>query len=88
MPMAGERARPCGVDDLELTQDFLSRMLGVQRSTINQICVDLSQQGVVDNSRGHIVILQIEALRSRACECYGIVRNRFARLFPNWKESE
>ena len=78
----------CGVDDLELTQDFLSRMLGVQRTTINQICVDLSQQGIIDTSRGHIVVLQVETLRSRACECYRIVRNRFARLFPSWKKSE
>jgi hypothetical protein len=31
-------------------------------------------------------ILQVEALRSGACECYGIIRNRFARLFPNWQD--
>lgn len=77
-----------GVDDLELTQDFLSRMLGVQRTTINQICVDLTQEGIIDTSRGHITILQLEALRGRACECYRILRKRFARLFPNWQEHD
>ncbi|XIA62000.1 Crp/Fnr family transcriptional regulator [Bradyrhizobium sp. TZ2] len=75
-----------GVDDLELTQDLLARMLGVQRTTVNQICVDLSEQGIIDTSRGRIRILQLEALRSRACECYGTMRKCFTSLFPNWQE--
>jgi CRP-like cAMP-binding protein len=77
-----------GVDDLQLTQDFLARMLGVQRTTINQICVDLSHEGIIDTSRGHITILHVETLRSRACECYGVLRKRFTRLFPNWQEHD
>jgi hypothetical protein len=43
-------------------------MLGVQRTTINQICVDLSQERIIDTNRGHITILQLEPLRNRACE--------------------
>jgi CRP-like cAMP-binding protein len=73
-----------GVDELELTQEFLARMLGVQRTTINQICGALRAEGIIDTSRGHITILQPEALRNNACECYGILRKRFATLFPNW----
>ena len=71
-----------GIDDLQLTQDFLGRMLGVQRTTINQVCTDLAAQGIIDTIRGHIRILQPDALRDRACECYGILRNRFTQLFP------
>jgi CRP-like cAMP-binding protein len=71
-----------GVDDLQLTQDFLARMLGVQRTTVNQICVDLGAEGIIDISRGHIRILRLDKLRDRACECYGILRERFKRVFP------
>ena len=55
-----------------------------QRTTINQICGALHAEGIIDTSRGHITILQLEALRNNACECYGILRKRFATLFPNW----
>jgi CRP-like cAMP-binding protein len=71
-----------GVDDLDLTQEFLGRMVGVQRTTINQICGVLQAEGVIDLSRGHIRIVQPDALRTRSCECYGILRRRFAKLFP------
>ncbi|WP_213290459.1 Crp/Fnr family transcriptional regulator [Bradyrhizobium sp. sGM-13] len=74
-----------GVDDLQLTQDFLARMLGVQRTTVNQICGDLSAEGIIDTSRGHIRILRLDILRDRACECYGILRKRFTHLFPDWQ---
>jgi CRP-like cAMP-binding protein len=74
-----------GVDDLDLTQEFLGRMMGVQRSTINQICGVLHAEGIIDVSRGHIRIVQPEALRTRACECYRVLRKRFAKLFPDWR---
>ncbi len=72
------------MDDLEITQEFLARMVGVARSTINQFCGVLHAEGIIDTGRGHIRILQPEALRSRACECYGILRKHFAKLFPDW----
>ncbi|MCK1518342.1 Crp/Fnr family transcriptional regulator [Bradyrhizobium sp. 190] len=74
-----------GMDDLEITQEFLARMVGVQRTTVNQLCGVLHAEGIIDTSRGHIRILQPEALRSRACECYGVLRKRFAKLFPDWR---
>jgi CRP-like cAMP-binding protein len=72
-----------GMDNLEITQEFLARMVGVGRSTINQFCGLLHSEGIIDTSRGHIKILQPEALRSRACECYRILSRRFAKLFPD-----
>ncbi|WP_375293270.1 helix-turn-helix domain-containing protein [Bradyrhizobium sp. sGM-13] len=82
--MVGNRTRSVR-DDLKRTQEFLARMLGSQRTTINQICVDLSNAGVIDTSRSHIRILRLDALRSRTCECYGILRRRFADVFPAWQ---
>jgi hypothetical protein len=40
----------------------------------------LQQSGVIHYSRGHIQILDLDALKKTACECYGTVRAQYDRL--------
>jgi CRP-like cAMP-binding protein len=67
-------------DLLHLTQEFLSQMLGVQRSTVTVAAGDLQRNGMIGYSRGRIHILDRPGLTSKACECYGIVNASYNRI--------
>jgi CRP-like cAMP-binding protein len=66
---------------LQLTQEFLSHMLGVQRTSIGLIAHSIQQDGIIRYSRGNIEIIDLERLRASACECYLIVEKEFDSLF-------
>src|SRR5215216_1777267 len=61
-------------DTVSLTQEFLSGMLGVQRTTVTAICRMLQADGILDVRRGRIQIRDVGALERKACACYRIVR--------------
>lgn len=67
-------------DTLYLTQEFLSQMLGVQRSTVTVAAGELQREGFIEYSRGRIQILNRPGLAGVACECYGVVRAAYDRL--------
>lgn len=59
-------------DTLFMTQDFLARMLGVQRSTVNEAAQALARIGAIAYARGKVRIKDRAVLQSAACECYVI----------------
>lgn len=67
-------------DSLNLTQEFLSQMLGVQRSTVTVAAGEMQRAGMIGYSRGKINILDRAALIKRTCECYGIVSVSYERI--------
>ena len=67
-------------ESLQLTQEFLSQMLGVQRSTVTVAAGDLQRCGLIGYSRGRIHILDRHGLTAKACECYGIVNASYVRI--------
>lgn len=62
-----------------LTQDFLSRMLGVRRAGVSVAATTLKQAGLIDYRRGTMMVLDRQSLENYACECYGIVRTEYDR---------
>lgn len=62
-----------GLTTMPLTQEFLAAMLGVQRTTVNQVANALKADGLVTNRRGAITILDRPGLEGAACECYGTI---------------
>ena len=66
--------------DFLLTHEFLGMMLGVRRTTVTDVMGALQKAGLIRYRRGHVTILEPEALRQRACECYDISRQEFDRL--------
>jgi len=66
--------------DFLLTQEFLGMMLGVRRTTVTDVMGALKKAGLIRYRRGHVTILDHEALRHRACECYEISKQEFDRL--------
>jgi CRP-like cAMP-binding protein len=69
-----------GTDDLDLTQEFLSQMLGVRRTSVSVVAHTLQQAGLIKYARGHIRILDLAGLQTAACECYESVKAQTDRL--------
>ncbi|MGA2289346.1 Crp/Fnr family transcriptional regulator [Bradyrhizobium sp.] len=67
-------------DDFLLTQEFLGMMLGVRRTTVSDVMGSLQKAALIRYRRGHVTILDHDALRQRACECYEISKLEFDRL--------
>jgi len=67
-------------ESLNLTQEFLAQMLGVQRSTVTVAAGELQRAGMIGYSRGKINIMDRIALAGVACECYGIVTSSYRRI--------
>jgi len=66
-------------DDLPLTQEFLSIMLGANRPSITIAAINLQSAGLIKYSRGHIKILNREELKEFSCDCYRKVVQEYAR---------
>ena len=67
-------------DDFLLTHEFLGMMLGVRRTTVTDVMGSLQKAGLVRYRRGHVTILNHEALHHRTCECYEISKVEFDRM--------
>jgi hypothetical protein len=70
-----------GSPNLPLTQELISRMLAVRRSTVTVIAGKLQQAGLIRYHRGHIEIVDRLKLEEAACECYGTIRRRTDAVF-------
>jgi CRP-like cAMP-binding protein len=68
-------------DEFLLTQEFLGQMLGVTRASVNEVARELQDDGAIDYTRGRITMLNRPLLEGRTCECYGVIRTEFDRLF-------
>ena len=68
-------------DRLPLTQEFLSQMLGVRRTTLTLIARELQAAGLIRYRRGLIDILDRRGLEAKACECYAVIRRRGEDVF-------
>ena len=65
---------------LLLSHEFLSMMIGVRRAGVTAALGALKQAGIIEATRGQIIILDQERLESTACECYRTVRVEYDRL--------
>lgn len=75
--MASDR---CCENRLALTQDMLSRMLGVRRATVTQAVASLERRGLLRRARGAITIVDRGRLEGAACPCYQILKAQFSRI--------
>jgi CRP-like cAMP-binding protein len=63
-------------DTFLLTQEFISEMLGVRRTSITDVATKLQSSAVISYCRGTIKILDLEALKALSCECYETLREQ------------
>jgi CRP-like cAMP-binding protein len=57
-------------DIITLTQEFLSEMLGVRRTSVTEVASKLQSAGIISYSRGVIRIIDRHALEAASCECF------------------
>lgn len=70
-------------NELTMTQELISGMLGVRREGITEIAGNLQREGLISYRRGHITVLNRAGLESHACECYQVVRKELHRLLSD-----
>jgi CRP-like cAMP-binding protein len=67
-------------DELQMTHEFISHMLGVRREGVTMAAQRLQEMGMISYVRGHIRILDREQLMAHVCECYQVVQDEHNRL--------
>jgi CRP-like cAMP-binding protein len=74
-----------GSDIVPLTQEFLSQVLGVRRTTVTTLARNLLRTGVIRYSRGRIEIRDRDQLKNFTCECYEVLHRLPAQMLPRPK---
>ncbi len=64
-------------DRIELTQQALAGLLGVQRTTVNAVVQALEREGLIETGRGVIRVADRAGLKRRSCECYQRLEDHF-----------
>jgi len=64
-------------DRIELTQEALAGLLGVQRTTLNAVIAELSSEALILTRRGTISVLSRPGLKQRSCECYEVLKAHY-----------
>lgn len=67
-------------DDLVMTHDLISNMLGVRREGITLAAQKLAAQKLITNSRGTMTVIDRKGLEAAVCECYQVVNSEYNRL--------
>ena len=70
-----------GSDEFQLTQEFLSNMLGVRREAVSIAAGALQKREFIHYSRGHMKILNRAGLEATACQCYRIIKDESDHVF-------
>lgn len=64
-----------GDDEFQLTQEFLSHMLGVRREGVSIAAGELQKRKLIRYSRGRLKIRDRPGLEGISCGCYEIIRD-------------
>jgi len=74
-------------NNIYLTQQFLSEILGVQRSAVSIAASALQERGLIDYSRGDITLLDRKGLEAASCSCYAAIMKDQRRFFAHLSTS-
>ena len=70
-------------DDIRLTHDTLSQLLGVRRASISVAASELQADGLIAYQRGIITIRNRQRLEAGACTCYHEIKARYSFHFDD-----
>jgi CRP-like cAMP-binding protein len=71
-----------GATEFRLTHDLLAVMLGVRRPSVTLAVQELERMRLVSYTRGRFTIEDRVGLEKQSCECYRVVQEHLARIFP------
>lgn len=63
-----------GSDEFQLTQEFMSNMLGVRREGVSKAASELQRKKLISYGRGLITILDRQGMEKVACNCYQVIK--------------
>jgi CRP-like cAMP-binding protein len=66
-------------DEFQLTQEFLSNMLGVRREGVNKAAGKLQKRNLITYSRGCLKVLDRAGLEASSCGCYEVINEESTR---------
>ena len=69
-------------NELVMTQELISNMLGVRREGVAAAAAKLAHAGLIRYARGRITVLDRPGLERWTCECYSVVKKECDRLLP------
>jgi CRP-like cAMP-binding protein len=69
-------------DALPLTQEALSQLLGVRRTTVTHVVRKLRTSGAIRTDRRGLIEIDRPRLEEAACVCCEIMRRRINEIFP------
>ncbi len=55
-------------------------MIGVRRVGVSQAAAKFKQDKIIKYTRGQVTILNRKALEKASCECYGFIRDEYAKV--------
>ena len=67
-------------DRIELTQEALAALLGVQRTTVNAVIRTFQDEGLISSARGVVRVMDRAGLKRRACQCYDALERHFVQV--------
>lgn len=67
-------------NELKVTQEMISIMLGVRRESITAAAGKLQEDGLISYRRGNITVLDRAGLERYAGECYKVAKTEYDRL--------
>lgn len=67
-------------DELVMTHDLISNMLGVRREGVTLAAQKVAARKLIKNVRGTITVIDRPGLEAAVCECYGVVNTEYNRL--------
>jgi CRP-like cAMP-binding protein len=72
--------RSGGRNPMPVTQEFLSAMLGVQRTSVTLHARVLQRKGAINYSRGSVQVVNVAGLRQASCSCHAYMKAQRAAL--------
>jgi CRP-like cAMP-binding protein len=67
-------------DDLGMSHEFISQMLGVRRAGVSETAAKLQEQGMIEYGRKKLRVINGSGLEEISCECFQVVRDEYDRL--------
>jgi CRP-like cAMP-binding protein len=72
-------------DEFEMKHEFMAMMLGVTRSVVTRAAGRLQRETLIRYTRGRVTVLDRNGLEAIACDCYGVVKEEYARNAHTWR---
>jgi len=74
-------------ETVPLTQEFLSEMLGVRRTSVTEVAIKMQDAGLISYTRGIIKIVDLQKMKEISCECYETLRAETPKVMRSTHEA-